>query len=290
MRNYFYERCGVCIEEECKKHGREPGSCKCKECQNLGECPKILHATIRITNRCTQKCRHCCFSSSPMSNIMMTPEMAKKINQFSEANGVMVYNVMGGEFFCNPRWHEILDTFLGSEVLFVRLVSNGDWFNRRDVKELLSDLFKRYQTKFKLSISKDKFHKNSWSDSDLLGFLKMTGGKYDVGTMEEMAVVPIGRAWLGYSFYSMMAKYCDQPCNRYSFLIDEEGQIYKCGFGVLPYANISEFLEGGFREVFKNLSQKFHKQPILNCKQCIGAYEDNSKIVEKRGFKLLRRE
>jgi radical SAM protein with 4Fe4S-binding SPASM domain len=86
------------------------------------------------------------------------------------------------------------------------------------------------------------------------------------------------------------AGFGDKPSNKYSFLIDEEGQVYKCGFGVLPYANISEFLNGGFREVFKDLSQKFHKQPILTCRQCIGAYEDNSKMVEKRGFKLLRRE
>jgi MoaA/NifB/PqqE/SkfB family radical SAM enzyme len=220
---------------------------------------------------------------------MMTPEMAKKIVKFSESNGVLIYNIMGGEFFCNPRWHEILDIFLSSEVLFVRLVSNGDWYGRRDVKELLSDLFERYQVKFKISISKDKFHKNSWLDSDLLGFLKMTKGKYNVGTMDNMAVVPIGRAWLEYSFYSI-AKYCDNPENKYSFLIDEEGQIYKCGFGVLPYANISEFLEGGFRKVFKEVSQKFYGQFLLTCRQCIGAYEDNKSMVERRGFKLLRRE
>lgn len=290
--SYLYNRCDICIEEQCKKAGREPGSCNCKECKNFGSCPKILHATIRITNKCTQECSHCCFSSSPKSEIHMTPEIAKKIQSFINSNGVLALNIMGGEFFCNPQWYEILKIFLESNAFYMRLVSNGDWYGRGDVKEKLESLIEAHKDKLKISITYDRYHTNSWTEHGLDGFLKLTGVKYNAERrqiMDDMGIVPVGRAYLTYSFYSFMGTYCSDPCNRYSFLIDENGQVYSCGFGICPFANIKDYLEGGFRPVFKDHFQWFSRLPLLSCSRCIEAFEMNKSIVDKRGFKILER-
>lgn len=292
LDSYFYSRCDICIKEECRKIGKEPGSCNCRECKNLVACPKILHATIRITNKCTQECSHCCFSSSPRSEIHLLPDMAKKIQSFVNNNGVLILNVMGGEFFCNPQWYEILKIFLESNVLRMRLVSNGDWYGRNDVKEKLADLINKFKDKLKISITYDKYHTNSWVEHGLTDFLKQSGVNYNADKkqiMEDKGIVPVGRSYLKYTWYSSMNTYCSNPYNRYSFLIDENGQIYTCGFGLCPFDNIQNYLEGGFRPVFKDHFQWFSKLPILTCHKCIETFEKNKNIVRKRGFQTLNR-
>ena len=53
-------RCDICLDEKCGKT-EENRTCNCKNCSNINECYKFLHATIRITTKCTQECSHCCF-------------------------------------------------------------------------------------------------------------------------------------------------------------------------------------------------------------------------------------
>ena len=95
-------RCDICLEPDCTKK-----TCHCDTCRNFEQCPKFLHPTIRITTKCTQQCTHCCFSCSPSSEKMMTVETAEVIAKFLNANGILSLNVMGGEFFCNPDWHQL---------------------------------------------------------------------------------------------------------------------------------------------------------------------------------------
>ena len=66
----------------------------------------------------------------------------------------------------------------------------------------------------------------------------------------------------------MFGCYCQNPENMYSFLIDEKGNIFKCSFGVLCYANIDEYLEGGFRKKFKEVNSKFYSVFISSCQSC----------------------
>ena len=44
-----------------------------------------------------------------------------------------------------------------------------------------------------------------------------------------------------------------------ALIIDEDGFIYKCGFGTWSYAKIQEYLNGGFSKQFKKFNQKFYK-------------------------------
>ena len=266
-------RCDICIDEKCKKDksGEEIiKKCNCNNCEHLKECPKFLHATIRITTKCTQECSHCCFSCSPTCNKMMTIDMAKQISTFLKSNEVLSINVMGGEFFCNPNWFDILSLFL-EVVNHMRLVSNGDWVNDNDAKEKLLKLHSLYGNKFHLSISNDRWHHNKNVNS-AIKFLEENNIIYFVGTEEnddENVIVPIGRSEFSFGLYALFSCYCHNPQHEYSFLIDEDGTIYKCSFGVWDYANIEDYLNGGFAKRFKEFNQKFYKVFFTSCANCI---------------------
>lgn len=43
---------------------------------------------------------------------MMSIDTAKEISLFFRSNKIRSINLMGGEFFCNPDWFEILDVLI----------------------------------------------------------------------------------------------------------------------------------------------------------------------------------
>lgn len=112
-------------------------------------------------------------------------------------------------------------------------------------------------------------------------FLESQGAKYHITEPKEAtdsSIVPIGRSFLQGSFYSMMG--CHNPANKYSFLIDEEGYIYKCPFGVWEYANVSDYLNGGFSVRFKEFNKKFYDIFIISCASCIRVAESENSCVK----------
>lgn len=264
----MFKPCDICLEETCKGNH----TCKCDTCKIKDKCYRNLSATIRITNRCTQECSHCCFESSPKSNIMMSVEMSQNIAKFINANGVYSLNLMGGEFFCNPDWFEIYSTLINTNINRARLVTNGDWVNSEKTKTQIKELVEKFGKKIYFSISKDKWHTNKNVDA-AKKYLDSIGVTSLVATEEQTrdnSIVPVGRAHLQYisGIYDMMGCYCHNPKHMYSFLIDEDGKIYKCGFGVLSYDTIDDYLEGGFRQRFKEVNTKFYGQFISSCRSC----------------------
>ena len=260
--------CDICLEKECKAKGGV-GTCNCKTCTVRNECNKKLHATIRITLKCTQSCKHCCFESSPNKDIHMSVDTAKKISQFLIKNEIYFVNIMGGEVFCNPNWREILDVIVPS-VPCARIVSNGDWV----VDE---PAFAKYLTKFNncyVSISKDEWHtnKNIKKAEKVLTSNNILSKVSDLNE-SEFNLVPIGRAESSGGLYSMFGCYCQNPKHHYSFLIDEVGKIYKCGFGVWNYADIDDYIDGGFAPRFKEFNKIFYGVFISNCASCIRSYQ-----------------
>lgn len=258
-------RCNICLEETCG--GKK--NCNCDTCSNLKECPKFLNATIRITNKCTQKCNHCCFKSSPDSKVFMSIDTARKISTFIKSNNIISINVMGGEFFCNMDWYEIFNTLV-ENVLVMRVVSNSDWFSSESTKEKLKRFVEVSGNKVIFSLSKDKWHSNEFVE---MGeeFLKSIGAKYNIETPNEsddMSLVPLGRCMDVCNVYSMFGCYCHNTKNMYSFMIDEIGTIYKCSFGVFSYAVIDDYLDGGFDKRFKGFNKKFYSMFIPSCRSC----------------------
>ena len=259
--------CDFCIEEECGGGDRK-GSCDCSTCDKRDLCPKVLRPTIRITTRCTQACSHCCFTCSPKRNEMMSVEMSRTIAQFLKANGIDTLNLMGGEIFCNPDWAEIVD-ILCEGCLHVRIVTNGDW-----VGTDFLDRLEAHREILKIAISRDEWHTNTNIDA-AAAECEAKGFNYKVtedGEMTTDSIVPAGRGDLYYGVYSSFGTYCTKPDRKYTFLIDEAGEIYKCGFGAWGYANVSEHLEGDFGARFKFFNQKFYKCFISNCAGCQRAY------------------
>lgn len=268
-------RCDICVEETCK--GLH--NCKCETCDKLDKCYRVLRPTIRITTKCTQECEHCCFKCSPNGNKFMSIETAQNISKFLENNQITSLNVMGGEFFLNPDWYDIIVN-LGSTATTLRLVTTGDWVNSQKDCDKLLRLKDVLKDKLWISVSNDQWHNNKNVDK-AAEFLERNKFLYNTGTKEndkEDVLVPIGRAEMTFGFYSMFGCYCHKPQNMYSFLINETGEIYKCGFGVWDYANINEYLDGGFRKKFKEFNLTFHSIFLSSCKSCIRTARSQNRL------------
>ena len=271
--------CDICIEETCKGEH----NCHCDTCVLSAKCYRRLHPTIRITNRCTQRCMHCCFNSSPESKVFMSIEQAEKTMKFLTSNEISFCQIMGGEFFCNPDWFEIMSLIV-QNVKFTRIVSNGDWAHNEKVKEKFAKFIDLYKKSIRISISNDKWHTNYNNDAAEL-FLKETGVNYNIPEKDYMcedSIVPVGRGELaGGGFYNYMGTFCSQNDEKYGFLIDEIGNIYKCPMGILNYAVIDNYLDGGFAKKFKEFNQKFYKIFIPSCSSCYRVLHRQNRVVQQ---------
>jgi hypothetical protein len=266
--------CDICLEKECKAKGGV-GTCNCSTCKMEKECPRKLRATIRITLKCTQSCRHCCYESSPEKEVHMSIDSAKKIAEFLTKNEVHSVNLMGGEIFCNPDWREILDIIIPT-VKYARIVSNGDWA----VSETGMD-FAKHVSKHPnayIVVSKDQWHTNANIEkAEKLIIENNVLTKTSDLKETEFSLVPVGRAEYSDSLYSMFSCWCHNPEHQYSFLIDEVGSIFKCGFGVWDYACVDDYLEGGFAERFKEFNKIFYGTFISSCSRCNMSYKFHGK-------------
>lgn len=280
-KKFKMNQCDICLDEKCKKNNTETHKCNCETCIHIQECYKFLHPTIRLTTKCTQECEHCCFRCSPDSKRMMSIDTAKQIAKFLKNNDIISLNVMGGEFYCNKNWYEILSMFLDVNC-HIRLVSNGDWGDNTTIKNKLQKLYQNYPDQLHISLSYDDYHTNQHTDS-AIEFLTTNQFPHNVGQTSEKGedgLVPIGRSDGACSFYGLFGCYCHNPQHEYSFLIDEDGDIYKCAFGVWNYANITEYQSGGFAKKFKEFNQKFYNIFITSCSACIRSARKNNHIVE----------
>ena len=214
---------------------------------------------------------------------MMTVDMSKRVAKFLANNDVAYANVMGGEFFCNPQWYEILDNIANS-VYHLRIVSNGDWVKSGADKAKLRDFINKHRDKLTVSISKDNYHNNKNVD-EAENWLSKQNVSYNIGTddmMQEDKIVPLGRGMSSYGFYSFAGCFCENPTQQYSFLIDEQGKIYKCAMGSWNYTTVDEYINGGFNKKFKEFNTKFYNIFIPSCGQCGWASLQRDRSVERK--------
>jgi len=203
----------------------------------------------------------------------MSPEMAEKIAQFVTANSIEHLNVMGGEFFVHPEWELIIHT-LASVARTVRLVSNGDWASNPVLAKRII-VFLESHPHIYVSLSKDQWHTNR-NTKHAASLLRRHKIPYNVAAKEETtedSIVPVGRGEFHYGPYSMLGTYCSKPDRKYTFLVDEQGTIYKCAYGVWDYDTVDAYLHGGFRERFKEFSEKFYGTFVGSCGYCARGYQ-----------------
>lgn len=264
-------RCNICLDPACETRNGGEKKCNCDTCSNRDNCPRYagLKPTIRITRKCTQACSHCCFECDTNCGEMMSVVKAREISRFCQANDITVCEIMGGEFFLNPDWAEIVP-ILATGMKQVRLISNGDWAASTPlatkITETLSDL-----PQIHVGISKDQWHTNAHVDQ-ACAYLKDADIPFQTPEPEEVTeatIVPVGRAEGNcFNIYSMFGAYCHKESKKYNFLIDEDGRIYKCGFGIWNYAEVEEYLDGGFDERFKECNMKFYGVFVSSCTAC----------------------
>jgi hypothetical protein len=202
----------------------------------------------------------------------MSLKKAKDINKFLVSNRIDYINVMGGEFFMHPDWFNIMST-LCHKMKFTRIVTNGDWIKGESnkVKEFAS----LFPDSIYFAISKDRWHTNENIDA-AAEFCSSNKILYKVATEDQTSfdsVVPIGRSMFEHNLYSFLACYCTKPERKYSFLVDEQGVIYKCPMGVWDYADVLDYIDGGFDERFKEFTSIFHSELISNCAACIRVWK-----------------
>ena len=199
----------------------------------------------------------------------MTVDVAKKINTFCSKNNIRRAEVMGGEFFCHPSWQDLLQ-ILGEGLKNVRLVTNGDWAgNQSTAQEVVG--FLEQHPHFHVGVSKDRWHTNRHVEK-ACSLLQIADIRHRIPTEKEIGdfgLVPAGRADGEMGFYSMFGNYCAPGERRYNFLIDEAGEIFKCGFGAWGYANVDEYQDGGFAARFQEFNQKFYSLFISSCAACL---------------------
>lgn len=264
-------RCNICLDKDCEKK-----MCNCDGCKNKDICNKKLRPTIRITTKCTQACSHCCFNCSPKRDDFMTIKTAEDINKFMISNNIEDANIMGGEFTENPDWYDVL-SYLVKNLKSVRLVSNGDWAGKLELSNQVVE-FMLKNPNVKLSISNDKWHTCKYV-VEASKICEDNNIEFNIATEKETkedSIVPVGRGELFSGLYSFFACYCQNPEHKYSFLIDETGEIYKCSFGVLNYSDIYKHLDGGFDKVFKQFNKKFYSCFITNCASCARTFQNKS--------------
>ena len=258
--------CNYCIEEECGGDKRMH-NCDYSTCSKVNTCPKVLRPTIRITTKCTQSCNHCLYECSPKSSDMMSIKMAQKTSKFLKVNDIKLITIMGGEFFCNPEWKKIIP-ILCENVNYCRLVTNGDWAEK-DTEAALA-ILRPLKDILKVSISKDRWHTNKHVNKALRA-CNEADIKCNVTSEEEdndENIIPVGRGQFHYGTFAFFSCYCHAPEHKYTFLIDEEGDIFKCGAGVWNYTSVDECLDGEFPSAFKKFNQAFYGHFVSNCMRC----------------------
>ena len=271
-----FSPCDICLERKCLATGG-PGTCKCETCDKREACPRRLRPTIRITQKCTQKCAHCCFESGPERTEHMAPAMAAKVAQFIKSNGIDRLNVMGGEFFCNPDWDEVLTTLFTSTE-HARLVSNGDWAGSAKSRKQVIDFLASHDN-IHVALSFDKWHTNKHVETAMKACADAGIPHVWADREDDTGSVPVGRHQFEASDspYGMFSCWCHKPDRKYTFLVDEEGLISKCPFGMWTYDRIGLYLDGGFRERFKQFHGAFYETFVPSCHRCEMSWQ-NAKI------------
>jgi len=270
--------CHICVDPSCG--GKQ--NCNCDSCTKKDSCHRYagIKPTIRITRKCTQSCAHCCFECSPdVNGTEMTLETAQSINQFCQSNQITRAEVMGGEFFLHTHWEPILH-ILCQGLKHVRLVSNGDWAGNEALAQSVIGFLKEHP-QYHVGISKDRFHTNKHVDA-ATALLVSANIPFKIPTAEQIkddSIVPVGRSQFEYTFYSSFGCYCSQPERRYSLLIDETGEMYKCGFGAWAYAQVHSFQKGGFAAKFKEFNTKFYNVFFSSCASCRRAENSRRKTT-----------
>ena len=227
---------------------------------------------VRLTARCQNTCRHCCYECGPQRTEVMPLATAQQVRTCF-AGQVTWLNVMGGELTLLPNYPELLDAL---HFVPLRVVTNGWWVDDERARAKLLDTVRTLShagPPVYLGISRDRYHPPGVGDRAHAWLTEQIQYQDDWGFTatkdpleEEKAIAPVGRAWqndLGDDLLRMFGAYCRAHEHRQSMTVLEDGSVTYCPFGAWPLG----YLHWGFDNLEENRA-RMAKVWIDSCNRC----------------------
>lgn len=194
---------------------------------------------LRITNRCDQRCRHCCFRSGPEYSRQMSVGMCERINAWVPKR--VLFNIMGGEFTVLDNYPELL-VALARGRNCVRLVTNGFWADKSDPDKFFDAMRQVKDSpcpEIDVAVSQDHWHeKQSHRAVLLLKNNDLGVNLIEPGDLGVDDITPVGRAWDNHIIpRGNVQCSCESMSNM---IITEDGMLGRCPFGYFPWKHFSE--------------------------------------------------
>lgn len=191
---------------------------------------------VRVTNKCSDRCQHCCFRSGPECVGSISVDDCLKLNIWLPQNIRM--NVMGGEVTVLDNYADILFSLLGGRTNGA-IITNGQWVNNEiaatnffrvinDLDNVCGDLC--------VAISNDKWHQQ-YSRRALRLFrencpsVKLIPG-VDINPDQ---LLPLGRAWDNKLSSAISTSQCGCCRETGQLMVIETGKICLCPMGYFEW-------------------------------------------------------
>lgn len=97
---------------------------------------------INLDSKCNASCDHCCFSSSPTSEVKMEKDYIRNlVNEFARSKTIEVISFTGGEIFLDYKFLKELMEIIKPYKKQITLISNGFWGGSQNkVEEYFKDM------------------------------------------------------------------------------------------------------------------------------------------------------
>ncbi|AJH78473.1 MULTISPECIES: YydG family radical SAM peptide epimerase [Heyndrickxia] len=257
---------------------------------------------INLDSKCNASCDHCCFSSSPTSEVKMEKDYIRNlVNEFARSKTIEVISFTGGEIFLDYKFLKELMEIIKPYKKQITLISNGFWGGSQNkVEEYFKDMnslnvvaltisYDEYHAPFvKLSSVKRIFeHSRKYPDIDVSLNMAVTKDKMSNRILEELGdsilgikitkfpLIPVGAAKNRISqenihkFYNLDDEDSLQ-CPGYEIVYHHDGEIYPCCSPAIFETKIT--LREEYSQTYERTVEKLQSNLLLF-------------IIRKEGFK-----
>jgi len=195
----------------------------------------------RITNRCNERCPHCCFRSGPECAGHLSINDSQLLNTWLPSHVRM--NVMGGEFTIIPDYPEILMALVSGRPK-AALVTNGQWaYDEQATRTFLSsvDAVCEVCDEVLVAISDDRWHQKFNKRAQRLYREHNPKAKLIYGVdIPDDKLLPLGRAWDN-KLASRSFEVCCGCCRETGqLMVLETGMVTLCPMGYFPWKHFGK--------------------------------------------------
>ena len=195
----------------------------------------------RVTNKCNERCKHCCFRSGPEYVGQLSVKDCDTLNSWLPKHIRM--NIMGGEFTILPEYPEIL-TALAHNRPKTAIITNGQWADdQHATQKFLSSIDSVCEVcaEVLVAISDDKWHQKFSKRAQRLFREYNSKAKLISGVnIPDNKLLPLGRAWDNHLFSKNFEVCCGCCRETGQLMVIETGMITLCPMGYFPWKHFSK--------------------------------------------------